>query len=294
MKKEKVLRIDLPDGAEYRKVKVTGGSVSIFYAEEYIDQTDKVMEASFETIPKPEPLIGGTDPYHRDDETDYWYCKIKDGRDEFMYLYFDDLTEDDLLYVGNGEERRFPTDCHKEFKANVLKSLKNKPKKGFTWIPVYEPSKDENGNLQYVSGKDVLRGLNSYQWEELFKDYSPENASHMASKTTYFLLLLRWLKDGLANGDQLAIDSTEIGHFWNSMDTKHDFEKTGEREFGGLEGFVGNTYKIVKDTESGSGISFVGSSCRTSGNKCPLSYVGHYIFPNRVNNDGVGLLELDK
>ena len=44
--------------------------------------------------------------YQKDNNTPYWYCKIKDGRDEFMHLYFEDLTEDDVLYDAKGKKRK--------------------------------------------------------------------------------------------------------------------------------------------------------------------------------------------
>ena len=57
-----------------------------------------------------------------------------------------------------------------------MKALKDKPQEGYRWIPVFEPSKDSNGNLQYVAEKEVLRELNSYyQWKRMFEEYSPEN-----------------------------------------------------------------------------------------------------------------------
>ena len=44
-----------------------------------------------------------------------------------MHLYFEDLTETDLLYDANGKKRKFTTEKQKNFKDNVLKALKNKP-----------------------------------------------------------------------------------------------------------------------------------------------------------------------
>lgn len=292
---EKVLYIDLPDGADYRRVEVTeDGRIGIVYTEQCVNNGKSIKKSLATAIPKPIPLIGGTDVYQKDNGTNYWYCKIKDGRDEFMCLYFGDLTENDILYDENGKRRKFFTNKQRKFKADVLKALDNKPKKGFTWIPVYEPSSDGEGNVQYVSRENVLRKLNSYQWENLFKNYSTENGSHMASITTNFLLLLRWLKDGLATVEQLADDSMEIGHFWDSENPKHDFEKTGERQFGGLYGFAGNTYKIVKDSESSSGFSVLGGNYDGDGYKYPLSDVGHGNHPNLIINYGVGLVELEK
>lgn len=292
---EKVLYINLPDGANYQRVEVTeDGRIGIVYTERCVNNKKTIKVPLTTVIPKPAPLIGGTEVYQKDNGTPYWYCKIKEERDEFMYLYFGDLTEVDLLCDKNGEFREFTTGRQKKFKVDVFEALKNKPKKGFTWIPVCEPSPDCAGNVQYVSGEKVLRKLTSYQWEEIFKAYSPENGSHMASITTNFLLLLRWLKDGLATFEQLVANSKEIGHFLDSENTKRGFEKTGERQFGGLKGFVGNTCKIVKDSESISGFSILGGHCGVYGYNYPLGYIVHDDEPDVIDCKSVGLMELDK
>lgn len=294
--KEKVLHINLPNGADYRRVEVTeDGKIGIVYTEQNVSNEESIKTPLTVSIPKPASLIGGTEVYKKDNGTGYWYCKIKEGRDEFMHLYFEDLTEEDLFYDTKGKKRKFFTDGQKKFRANVLEALDNKPEEGFRWIPVYEPSNDESGNIQYVSGANVLRGLSSYNWEENFKNYSPENGSRLASNTTYFLLLLRWLKDGVATIEQLADDSKDIGHYWDSKNAKHDLEKTGEREFGGLCGFVGNTYKEVKDSESKPGFLSLGGSCNIKGYAWTVASVFHIFDPYHCDVvNSVGLLELTK
>lgn len=116
----------------------------------------------------------------------------------------------------------------------------------------------------------------------------------MSSITTYFLLLLRLLKDGFATIEQLADDSEEIGHYWDSENAKHEFEKTGERQLGGLYGFAGNTVKIVKDSESSSGFSRLGGYYCNVGSGYPLAGVNPDYSPLTTRIDGVGLLELTK
>lgn len=230
--KEKVI---LPEGAEHQRVEVA----------EAVSKAEQ--KAKRKPIPKPEPLIGGTPVYQKDNGTGYWYCKIKDGRDEFMYLYFGDLTENDVLYDANGKEREF-IGARLEFKENYLKAVRNKPKEGFRWIPVYEPSRATDGGIQYVAGEKVLTGFNSHEWEEIFKNYSPENGSQETSITTCFLLEVRWLKDDLATIDQLVDKFSGNPNPWDR------FKKTGECEFGGLYDF-GNTFKEAKDPESPTGFS---------------------------------------
>lgn len=293
---KKVLYVELPEGAKYQTVELTeDGRIGIVYTEECNnkEKTTKTKQTVSKALPKPTPLIGGTEVYQKENNTNYWYCKIKD-RDEFMYLYFADLTKNDLIYDANGGKRKFTTSKQKTFKANVLKALENMSKRGYSWLPAYEPSKDENGNIQFVSGKVVLKGLSSYEWEERLKHYSPENGSKMASITTYFLLLLRWLKDGHATVQQLADDSSEIGHYWNSENAEHDCEKIGERQFGGFYGFVGNTYKIVKDPDSGSGFSLLGGRYYGNGDEYPVADVYHVCYANRRDSYSVGLVELTK
>lgn len=299
MKKERVMYVRLPEGVEYRKAEVTvDGEIAIHYVEECNEnneatQTTPTAVSKAKVTPKPEPLIGGTEVYQKENGTGYWYCKIK-NRDEFMFVDFTDLCKKDLLYDANGKKRKFATSEQKTFKENVLKAIENMPTEGFRWLPAYEPSKHEHGNIQFVSGQVVLRGLSSYEWESKATDYSPDNGSRMASITTYFLLLLRWLKDGHATVEQLADDSKDIGHYWNSENAKHDFEKTGERQFGGLYGFVGNTYKIVKDPDSGSGFSILGGIYNYNGGKYPASDVYHDNYPYNRYSNGVGLVELTK
>ena len=283
--KERVLYVNLPDGAKFRTVNVQqDGKIGIVY-------TKEVPKEAQMTTKVPMPLIGGTNVYQKDNGTNYWYCKIKDGRDEFMYLPFDDITENDLLYQA-GKSRKFQNRKQKEFKEEALRAIKNKPLEGYCWIPVYEPSMGENGEIQFTPGEDVLRGLSSFEWENRFNDYSPENDSQEASKTIYFLVLMRWLKDGIATLRVIADNSAKSGHFCDSEGAKHKFEKTGEREFGGLCGFAGNTFKEVIDLESESGFSVLGGCYSDSGKTHPLADVCDRYIPKATSTNSVGLLVL--
>ena len=292
MKKEEVLYVNLPDGADYRRAEVTeDGRLAVFYTKNCVNSKETIKVKG--SIPRPKPLIGGTEVYQKDNGTPYWYCRIKDGRDEFMHIYFDDLTEKDLLYDANGKERHFITEKQEKFKADVMKALKKKTKRGYSWIPVYEPSMNKIGDIYYLKEQYVTRGLFANEWEYEIARYSPRNGSKVASITTYFLLLLRWLKDGIATIEQLAENSKDIGHYFDTDNAQYRFEKTGEREFGGLYGFVGNTCKIVKDSESKSGFSSLGGHYDNLGHQYPLADVYNLLY-NCEDNFTVGLLELTK
>lgn len=295
---EKVLWLNLPEDTEYQKVIITGKTrTGNTYLEEYTRQLkDKKTVKLLETveIPKPKALVGGSEAYHQYN-IPYWYCNIKNGRDAFMHVYMEDLTEEDLLYdLKKGKKREFSSNRQNLFKEDVLKALANKPKEGFRWIPVYEPSPTKNGGVQFVSGKKPLLKRSCLKWVEMLERYSPENESGMASKTTYFLLLLRWLKDGFATLEQLAEHSEEIGHYLNMKNPKHDYERTGEREFGGLCGFVGNTGKIVKDLDEESGYSDFGGPYCSYGDEYSLWHHSSVRYPSLKEKWSVGLMELKK
>lgn len=271
--KEKVLRFNLPKGIEF--LKVIKEEKTRFDIVDVEKCTYQQKEKARVEIPKPKALKGGSEVYQNDD-VPYWYCNIK-GRDAFMHVYMEDLTEEDLLYDSKmGRKREFSTYKQKQFKKNVLEALKNKPKEGFRWIPVYEPSRSVDGSVQFVVGKEPLVGVSSLlEWDNILENYSPKNKSGKSSKTTYFLLLLRWLKDGLATLEQLIDHSEEIGHYIDSKNAKDHLEKTGERKFGGIYGFVGNTCKIVEDSNSKSGYSIVGGGFFLFGNRATLSDIHH-------------------
>ena len=293
--KEKVLYVKLPENAKYRRVKVTeDGMIGIVYSEECTCQDKNETTIAKVEIPKPKALVGGSEVYQKDD-VPYWYCKIKNGRDEFMHLYMEDLTEYDLLYDSNtGIKRRFYTERQRIFRKEVLKALANKPKEGYRWLPVFEPSPNEKDGLQFVIGEKPLVGPNCFEWNKMLEEYSPENESGISSKTTYFLLLLRWLKDGIADLEQLTEYPKEIGHYRESENHKRDFERTGERKFGGLYGFVGNARKIVEDLNSESGYLLLDGEYCLDSNSFSLTTVEHIFFPDWKVKNGVGLLELKK
>ena len=191
-----------------------------------------------------------------------------------MHVYMEDLTEEDLLYDSKtGRKRKFSTNRQKQFKKDVLEALANKPKEGFRWIPVYEPSLTTDDSVQFVEGKKPLVGLSCLEWDKMLEEYSPENESGKSSKTTYFLLLLRWLKDGFATLEQLADHSEEIGHYCDSENAKHDF---------------------VEDSNSKSSYSLLGGNYNYNGNEYPLADVFRINSPYNKNINSVGLLELKK
>ena len=283
MKKEKVMFITLPRGAILLGAsELKGGRVKIRYYEE------KIRTLRAPSIPA--PLVGGSSVYQKDG-LPYWFCRIKDGRDEFMYLRMDDLSSDDLLYDATGKRRKFISDKQIEFKKNVLNALGDMPEEGFRWLPVCEPSVEEYWAMKFVPGEEVLTDQSIPDWQNMVFNYSLVNGSTIASKTTYFLLALRYLTDGIATLEELADDSSTIGNY-RDFNNESFLEKAGERTLGGLSGIVGNTKKLVKDLDSPTGFSTVGGSYSTFGYTHPMADIRNVNKGCNIVWDATPLVEL--
>ena len=278
--KEKTMYVKLPRGSKFRRGSVEGdGKIGIIYTQP--------------EIPKPKNLVGGNGVY-QDVDSSYWYCTLKNG-DTFMYLYVEDLTKEDFCYNPVRTQNEYLNKKQEAFKIDILAALANKPKKG-VWLPVFEPSADKNGNLRFVKDAIPLTGkMNAKEWKEKAREYSPENKSKMCSKTTYILMLLRWLKDRVATYEQIVDDSSELGTYFLSRTNGEEPVKTGQRKFGGLYGFVGNTYKIIENTDPYSKYNFLmaGGDCNCDGGfSCASVYCGLREDELNIFWYGVGLIEL--
>lgn len=71
--------------------------------------------------------------------------------------------------------------------------------------------------------------------------------------------------------------------------------KTGQRKFGGLYGFIGNTYKIIENTDPYSAYRFLmaGGDCNNDGGfHCASKYGVLRDDELDISGYGVGLIEL--
>ncbi len=295
--KEKVLYIELPEGANFRELRQIGDGVLgiVYETGQVANEAEKTKKAKKRKrtveIPKPEPLFGGSEVYQKNGSP-YWYCRIKGGRDEFMHLYTQDLTVEDVFYDFTGKRRCYFSYLYENLRDNFLEALENKPKSGYRWIPVCDPSLDEEGELQFVKDKKILTYISNIEWEEKMKVYSPENGSRISSKDTFFLLLLRWLKDGVATQEELAYTSNESPVYWNDEKLKN---------FGGLYKFVGSTGKLVRDSNKATDGFIIGWKYDRD-NYNPNKFAKNISEVDRITFDGgnfsgkyiVGFLELEK
>ena len=196
---------------------------------------------------KPKPPVGGTPVYQKDNGTDYWYSKIKGGRDEFMYLHCDDITEADLKKIyREALSEWYPYVSHPQYDDFYKRALHEIYHGHSLWISAYEPSwvAENHTEIQFVSGKEPI--TNVKYWESIMDKYSPENGSRLMTIDTAFLLFMRWIKDGFCTMRQLTRGGMPE-HVYNQG---FELAKTGSSSFGGLYGFVGNTLKHVSEDPS--------------------------------------------
>lgn len=163
---------------------------------------------------------------------------LVEGSDSQIYSELLEYTPAD------GAEKRFLEDLKEAVDAGV-KNFK---------VPICDPSIDENGFLQFVSGCKPAVG---YSYNEL-KELANKNGVQLGSKNQYVLFLAtiihRLIEEGWSKKSALhavCTDSTELGHYSNSADAKDDFELTGSRKIVGRCDLA-NTYKVLaKDEKSG-------------------------------------------
>ena len=145
-------------------------------------------------------------------------------------------------------------------------------------VPVYDPSINENGSLQFVAGCKPAVG---YSYNKL-KELAIKNGVQLGSKNQYVLFLAtiihRLVEEGWSKADAfyaVCTDSTEIGHYLNSKNAKCDLELTGSRKIAG-KCDLANTYKIFANDEKNGGFWVAGGNYFADGDDNPLADLDFY------------------
>lgn len=198
-------------------------------------------------------------------------------REEYLKKYFPIVKastlslEDDLLKHQPESEKQ------REFKERLIKAIKS----GLSDFRAQrmDPSIDENGEIYYRVGKKPAVGIIAYDWEEKSKIFLPEKDSRIGTikeRDAFLGLLIKCLvkEYGYTVTDAwraVCDQSNNLGHYWDSENSKHDFEATGSRQVGDWYD-LGNTYKVIIDDEKRS-ILFAGGSCCDGGSYYTLTDV---------------------
>ena len=189
------------------------------------------------------------------------------------------------------------TDAERNFKKLVETAIKNGLKD--FWRPVYDPSFDDNGRICYEPGKKPVVRKSYNWWNKNAKNFYPERGSRLGTKTEYIAFLAVLIKELVAFGKSIewawnavCNDSKELGHYWNSGDSRQDFKPTGSREVCGWYDLA-NSYKILNEDEETGGFWLAGGAYCDFSYGNPLIGLYHLNFRNDTCYDGCGWLVLD-
>ena len=165
--------------------------------------------------------------------------------------------------------------------------------------PKLDPSLDSQGKICYQPGLRPAVGKSYNWWEKNAKEFCPERKSRLGTKSEYVAFLGVLIKKLVASGWSIADawnavcnDSRELGHYWNSESTLHNFEPTGSREICGFCDLA-NAYKILAEDEEAGGFWFAGGYYFFVGNFIPLADLNHYIIRFDECDNSVGWLVLE-
>ena len=252
-----MMNVKLPAGTSYVRTEVTEEGLKIFCvdtAESIVNNTESIEAAT-----------------------------QKD--DVFRWI---DTTEIKKYDFGRERENR----SEEELRQNILNARENYTSKGF-YAPIYEPSLDADGNIQFVAGVTPAVGHSAVWWNEKGAEFCPERDSSQGTDEEYYLFIGYLIKEGHLAWEQAAFDSRSVGNYRDSPNSPKAIEKTETRSCGGFYGFVGNTFKYVKRAKA-SGYELMGGSCYVEGGNFPVGDACTFYYSDRVFNFSVGWLVLHK
>ena len=252
-----MMNVKLPAGTSYVRTDVTEEGLKIFCvdtAESIVNNTESIEAAT-----------------------------QKD--DVFRWI---DVTEIKKYDFGRERENIY----EEKLRQNILNARENYTSKGF-YAPIYEPSLDADGNIQFVAGATPAVGHSAVWWNEKGEKFCPERDSRQGTDEEYYLFIGYFIKEGHLTWKQAAVNSRSVGNFLDSLDSPKAMEKTGTRSCGCFYGFVGNTCKYVKQAKA-SEYALMGGSYDNDGDNFPVADACTIMFPNSVSNHSVGWLVLHK
>ena len=116
--------------------------------------------------------------------------------------------------------------------------------------PKYDPSIDEDGDIQFVPGKKPAVGFSFAEWLEIAEEFWPERGSRIGTKWEYYAFLGVLIKKMVESGMDkkkawraVCTDSSDLRHF-ASYDRTLKLVKTGSHlSYGFCD--LGNTSKLI-------------------------------------------------
>ena len=191
------------------------------------------------------------------------------------------------------------TKAERKFKDLVETAIKNGLKD--FWRFTCDSSYDDNGCICYEPGKKPAVGKSYNWWAKTAKELKPEQGSRLGTKSEYIAFLAVLIKELVDSGkciewawNAVCNDSKELGHYWNSANSKHAFEETGSREICGWYDLA-NCYKILADDKEAGGFWLAGGDYGKSSYSYPLADMSleDYRYVDACDVGGCGWIVFD-
>ena len=166
----------------------------------------------------------------------------------------------------------------KESESIFLSRLKRSVEAGVKpfKVPVYDPSIDEDGYLQFVYGEKPAVGY-SYEDLEILALVSGYDI-HLGTRNQWILFLAtmihRFIEEGWSEKDafySVCTNSAKLGNYSDSPNAKGELETTGLRKIAG-KCDLANVAKILS-SDDGELCFAGGGSYRENGSRFPLAYL---------------------
>lgn len=182
------------------------------------------------------------------------------------------LIEAESLSLKDKFMRHWPRTKRERATKKLIREVIRAGVKNF-YRPKYDPSLADDGSIQFVARKWPAVGKSYEWWLDAAKNYFPARNSRLGTKLEYgaFLgvLIKKLVEEGwTVNRAWKAVcrDSKELGHYWNSENTKNKIERTASRCVCGFYDLA-NTYKFLAGDEKvggfwvAGGVWYYQSSC---------------------------------
>lgn len=173
-------------------------------------------------------------------------------------------------------------------KKSLLRLIESKMAVDFR-AQVMDPSIDPNtGNVYYCEGERPAIGLSALEWKFAFKNFLPEYGSKLGTCDEHDLflgvildyLVRRELFSVKKAWEYVCVDSSSLGHYWDSHQALHGLEPTGRRRVNRWFD-LGNTCKLTVLHEDSFIFYYIGGFYAGSGTGFPVAEVDMVVSPHK-------------
>ena len=175
-----------------------------------------------------------------------------------------------------------------------LKDVLEDGRQGSIYIAGLDPSYDKKEDkIYFLIGEKPAVNVNWQQANKLAKGFLPELESRLGSRTDYLLCMYKVVEQLTKKGDSVLKAtgkvmgySLELGNYADAKNASFKLEPTGFRPIGEFSD-LGNTYKILGESEEEEGFYIASGSFSNLSNQRPVGKVEYMEDKNFILSDAV-------